>query len=137
MSSATETTSWFNPGIGAGAHTRKTFCRVTDDRLSYLLDTWREWMRRPDHLRALGYPPTAAGIRFRAQDDFDGMVDYLDETMALAVDAAVDDLPLNERTAVHAVVIGPMVWRFREPINDVYERARELIKAALHMRGIE
>ena len=94
-------------------------------------------MRRPDHLRALGYPATASGIRYRAHDDFDGMVDHLDETMALAVDAVIDDLPLNERTAVHAVIIGPMVWRFRDPVQDVYGRARDMIKVALTLRGID
>lgn len=108
---------------------------MTEERLSYLLDTWREWMREPDH--SLGYPSTAAGIRWRPGDDFDAMVASLDETMALAVDACVDDLPLMERTAVNAVIIGPMVWRLREPIYDVYDRARALLKVSLNTRGIE
>lgn len=110
---------------------------VDDARLSYLLDTWRDYMRAPDHRAALGYPSTAAGIRYRAGDDFDAMVDSLDDTMARAVDACVDDLPLMERTAVNAVVIGPMVWRLREPIYDVYERARAMLKISLKTRGIE
>lgn len=110
---------------------------MTDERLSYLLDSWREWMRRPDHLGALGYPPTASGIRYRPGGDFDAMISNLDETMALAVDACVDDLPLMERTAVYAVVIGPAVWRLREPMADVHERARDMLKIALNRRGIE
>ena len=36
---------------------------MTDDRLSYLLDVWREWIRQTDHRHELGYPSTAAGIR--------------------------------------------------------------------------
>lgn len=108
---------------------------MTDERLSYLLDTWRDHMFRDDH--GLGYPSTAAGIRWRPGDDFDGMVASLDETMALAVDAAVDSLPLMERTAVNAVVIGPMVWRLREPIGIVYDRARAMLKISLNARGIE
>lgn len=110
---------------------------MTDDRLSYLLDTWRDFIRRPDHLIALGYPSTATGIRWNPGDDFDGMVESLDERMALAVDASVDDLPLMERTAVYTVVIGPQVWRLREPMHVVYERAREGLKIKLTSRGIE
>ena len=110
---------------------------MTDDRLSYLLDTWREWMRAPDHRAHLGYPSTAAGIRWRPGDDFDDMVESLDQRMALAVDACVDSLPIMERTAVHATVLGPMVWRLREPVAVVYARAREVLKLGLSMRGIE
>lgn len=108
---------------------------MDDKRLSYLLQTWAEWLREP--AMNLGYPSVAAGIRWRSADDWEDLVDHLDETMARAVDAAVDDLPLNERTAVYAVVIGPRVWRLREPMADVYERARMAIKIRLRARGID
>jgi hypothetical protein len=111
---------------------------LTDDRLSYLLATWREWISAPEHVADLGYPSRAAGIRYRSGDDFDAMVDSMDRTMALAVDSAVDDLPLNERTSVYAVIVsGGRVWRLREPIDTVYERARGLLKIRLRARGIE
>lgn len=109
---------------------------MTDDRLSWLLDLWRDWMRRPDHRHELGYPSTAAGIRFRSGSDFDSMVDNVDNTQALAVDAAIDSLPHLERTAVHHVLIAS-VYRAREPLQDVYERARERLKISLHARNIE
>lgn len=109
---------------------------MDDRRLSDLLDCWRDWMRRPDHRADLGYPSTAAGIRWRPGGDFDAMLDSVDEANAMAVDACVDDLPLMERTAVYAVVIGPMVWRLREPIQDVYLRARDMLAVALNRRGI-
>lgn len=109
---------------------------MDDQRLTYLLQTWRDWMRESDS--HLGYPTRAAGIRYKAGDDFDAMVDSLDRTMALAVDAAVDDLPLNERTSVYACVLaGGKVWRLREPIEVVYGRARALLKISLKARGIE
>lgn len=107
---------------------------VDDARLDYLIDTWREWLRAPD--TNLGYPSTAAGIRWRPGDDFDALVEHLDETMARAVDASVDSLPLPERTAFVAVTIGPMVWRLREPVYAVHARAREMLKLGLKMRGI-
>lgn len=66
------------------------------------------------------------------------MGDWLDDRIALAVDAAVDDLPSNERIAVRCVVLdGPKVWHFRTPLEVVYERAREMLKVSLNARGIE
>lgn len=106
---------------------------MDDKRLSYLLHTWADWLRQP--AIHLGYPTTAAGIRWRCADDWEDLVDHLDETMARAVDTAVDDLPLTERTAVYAVVIGPMV-RMRD-VHDVYERACGLLKLRLNARGIQ
>lgn len=110
---------------------------MTDERLSYLLESWREWMRESDHRAELGYPSTAAGIRWRAPGDFDSMVAALDDTMALAVDAAVDSLPSLERAAVNAVVIGPMRWMRHESVYETYERARGLLRITLHARGID
>lgn len=121
-----------------GLAERKSFRSPTldDKRLSFLLATWRDFMRQPD--KSLGYPSRAAGIRYRAGDDFDSMVESLDRTMALAVDACVDDLPLNERASVYATVLsGGKVWRFREPIEVVYDRARAMLKIRLKARGIE
>jgi hypothetical protein len=110
---------------------------MDDKRLSYLLAVWSEYMTRSDHRAELGYPSTAAGIRWRPPGDFDGMVATLDETMAQAVDAAVDSLPALERAAVNAVVIGPMRWKRYEPVHEVYERARGLLKISLNARGVE
>lgn len=105
-------------------------------RLSYLLDTWAEWCRRPD--LGLGYPSAASGIRWRPGDDFDAMIESLDERLALAVDAAIDDLPLQERTAVRSVVLdGCRVWRFREPVEVIYARACDMLIVGLNRRGIE
>jgi hypothetical protein len=109
---------------------------MTDDRLSWLLDLWRDWVKRPDHRHELGYPSTAAGIRFRAGSDFDSMVDNVDNSQAMAVDAAIDSLPPLERTAVHHVLIAS-VYRAREPLQDVYLRARVSLKISLNRRGIE
>jgi hypothetical protein len=110
---------------------------MTDERLSYLLDAWREWMRESDHRAELGYPSTAAGIRWRPPGDFDSMVAALDDTMALAVDAAVDSLPALERAAVNVVVIGPMRWMRPESVYEVYERARAMLRITLHARGVD
>jgi len=112
--------------------------QLDDQRLTDVLHCWRDYMRTPDHLAELGYPSTAAGIRFRPGDDFDGMIDSMDHRVALAADAAIDSLPINERTAVYATILpGSKVWRLREAIPVLHERAREMLKIALRARGIE
>lgn len=109
---------------------------MDDKRLTFLLMTWKEYMQDPE--LALGYPSRAAGIRYNPGGDFDGMIESLDRTMALAVDASIDDLPLNERTSVYATVLdGGRVWRLREPLEVIYERARMMLKSRLKARGIE
>jgi hypothetical protein len=109
---------------------------MTDDRLSWLLDLWRDWVKRPDHRHALGYPSTAAGIRFRAGQDFESMVSDVDETQALAVDAAIDSLPDIQRRAVHHVLIRSQ-WTSHLPLQDVYLQARATLQVTLNARGIE
>jgi hypothetical protein len=41
-----------------------------------------------------------------------------------------------ERTAVHHVLIAS-VYRAREPLQDVYLRARQQLKISLHARNVE
>lgn len=107
---------------------------MDDQRLTYLLATWREYMHDPE-IR-LGYPSRAAGIRYSAGRDFGDMTDSLDFDMARAVDACIDSLPLMERMAVQSTVLD-VDWRMVEPLYVVHERARGLLKIALKSRGIE
>lgn len=109
---------------------------MTDDRLSYLLDVWREWIRQTDHRHELGYPSTASGIRYRGGTDFETMADSMDMTHALAVDAAIDSLEPIERRAVHHVLIRS-AWGGGVPLQDVFDRARTMLKISLNRRGIE
>ena len=110
---------------------------MTDERLSVLLDLWKEWMQAeelPD-----GFPGRAAVAlgRYVVGTDFDEMCESMDIRQAEAVNAAIDDLPMNERIAVHSTKLCS-VWKFtREPIELVYERACEMLKVGLAMRGIE
>ncbi len=111
---------------------------MTDDRLSYLLDLWAEYMRgelggngMPD-----GYGSRAHVGSSTASKAWDAMVNDIERWQAEAIDACIDDLPMNECAAVHSVKLAS-VWRLREPIDDVYLRAREGLKAGLKRRGVE
>lgn len=111
---------------------------MTDDRLSYLLDVWAEYMRGelggsglPD-----GYDSRAHVGSSTASKAWDAMVNDIERWQAETIDACVDDLPMNERVAVHHVKLNS-VWRLREPIQDVYLRARETLKVSLARRNVE
>lgn len=109
---------------------------MTDDRLSDLLDLWAQWMHEADLPEGLPKRSPVALGRYAVGTDFDEMCESMDIQQAEAVDAAIGDLPLNERVAVHAVKLSS-VWRLREPIDVVYERARGMLVIGLAMRGIE
>lgn len=110
---------------------------MTDDRLSYLLDLWAEYMRgelggtgMPD-----GYDSRAHVGSSTASKAWDAMVNDVERWQAEVIDACIDDLPLNECAAVHCVKLAS-VWRLREPIQIVYDRAREALKVSLNRRGV-
>lgn len=110
---------------------------MTDDRLSYLLDLWVEYMRGQLGGRGLpdGYDSRAHIGSSTVSKEWDAMVASTERWQAETIDAAIDDLPMNERVAVHSVKLA-CVWRLREPIQDVYLRARETLKVALPRRNI-
>lgn len=111
---------------------------MTDDRLSYLLDLWAEYMR--GHIGGRGLPD---GFASRAHigsstssREWDAMLADVERWQAETIDAGIDDLPLNERASVMTVKLAA-VYRLREPIQDVYDRARATLKVTLVRRGIE
>jgi len=89
---------------------------LTDDRLSYLLDLWAEYMRgelggtgMPD-----GYDSRAHVGSSTASKAWDAMVNDVERWQAEVIDACIDDLPLN-----------------------AYLRARDRLKLDLKRRGVE
>lgn len=104
-------------------------------RLTELLRLWAEWSAMPAD--SLGYPSQACGIRWRPGNDFDQMCSDMDDWLAHAVDVSVDELPAAERHAVHVVVLASGAWTGREPIEDVYGRARDMLAVRLKARGVE
>lgn len=107
-----------------------------EKELSLLLETWRDWLHGPDGVD--GYPEQAVGFDPATSTDFEEMGAALDLTIARAVDAAVGDLPHNERIVV-LIVWGASearVWRFREPHEVLYQRARATLMSVLQQRGL-
>jgi hypothetical protein len=107
---------------------------MTDDRLSELLDVWAEWMQEPSGPR--GHARRSAVLATTASTDFEEMVEDVDRMQAKAVNAAIEDLPMVERVAVHHVKLAS-VWRLRYSIQAVYGSACAMLKVSLTERGIE
>jgi hypothetical protein len=107
---------------------------VTEERLTVILQTWRAWQRRPN--TNIGFPPRA--IPFMAGGAYDGDSDYAaaDDEESRIVQAAVDDLPGPEQSAVYNVIMGTR-RPLGEPLEVVYLRARAMLKIALNRRGVE
>jgi hypothetical protein len=107
--------------------------RVTDKQLSMYLDIWAEWTRNYDnrqHYSSRAHIGSGSG-----SSEFDAMVSSMESSQAKVIDAAIDDLPSNERIAVHHVKLAS-VWRLREPIVVVFARACDMLSLSLARRGL-
>ena len=101
-----------------------------------LLSLWSRWMRSSQPLRELWYPDTACGcVGGGYSHSFDDMVEDNDKRHAEAVGAAIDDLSPSEQCAVYHVHLAA-VYRFRLPMEAVYDNARYELRVILPQRGI-
>lgn len=107
-----------------------------DERLTFLLDNWAQWMRGGRIAR--GLPTKSPGLRSPAGQDFTDMVEEVDVRLARAMDAIVDSLPQNERLAILRVKgLTTDVWRLREPWHVLHARARVMIRELMRKRRVE
>jgi hypothetical protein len=73
---------------------------MTNDRLMWHLENWRDWMQRDSH--KLGYPNKSACMSSggaSGEDEFDVMCDECDNIM----DKIIDSISLAQRTAVNHI----------------------------------
>ena len=109
---------------------------LDDDRMGELLSLWARWMRSSQPLMELWYPDTAAGcVGGGYSNDFDTMVSDMDTRHAEAVGASIDGLSPIEQCAICHIHLGA-VFKAREPMERVYERARYNLRVVLPQRGI-
>lgn len=108
-----------------------------DLRLTELLNEWAIWMHTGTYGR--GYPRKSPGLQGHTRgSDFDEMRRQGLSKTAEKVDAAVNELPHNERIAIlRAYALTTDVWRFRQSWEELEARARKLIREKLRRRGVE
>lgn len=106
------------------------------DRLDALLDLWTRFMRSGEDVRELWYPDSACGcVGGGYSQTFDDMVEAVDARLAESVNAAIDSLPVVEQCAISHKHLWA-VYRFREPVVVVYQRARDALAIVLPARGV-
>lgn len=108
--------------------------------LDVALDLWVEWMRNDwGELRKLGYPERSAGFAtggaVSPHDSFEDLERECDHRIALAVNAAVDSLPLGLKAAINHSTGLCAVFRLRDYDEKVAE-ARARIYRALLSAGV-
>jgi hypothetical protein len=113
-----------------------TLHELEDGRLDELLELWTRWMRSSQPYRELWYPDTACGCVGGGYSlTFEDMVEAADLRCAEAVNGAIESLNPIEQCAVYNVHLYA-VYRFREPCEVVYGRARDALLVGLPGRGI-
>jgi len=110
--------------------------QLEDARLDELLGLWARWMRSSQPLRDLWYPDAACGcVGGGYSQSFEDMVEAADARTVEAVNGAIESLsPIEQGAIVHVHLYA--VFRFREPVEEVYARARQQLKIGLPMRGV-
>ena len=107
---------------------------MSEARLEWHFDNWRRWMRHD--AVANGAPGKAAGcVGGGYSQTFDDMVDAADIRCAMIVDALVSSLTPSERAAVNHHYLYA-VWRLREPVQQVLDRAKRKVAEWLVARGV-
>lgn len=104
-----------------------------DRQLDDLLYAWRELhMRSRD---GTGYPGASFGMFWRTTT-WDDLSDDADNSAAVVVDVAVDELPAVPRVALHHKHLGA-AWPFaRDALPAALCDARERLALALRGRGL-
>jgi hypothetical protein len=104
------------------------------DRVEQYLVEWAAWMRESAEVR--GYPRSIPGLQSGgASQHFDELCEAVDRRVALATDAAVNDLPPVQVCAIHCAYLAA-VWRFRRPLEEILPVAKDGVATGLRKRHI-
>jgi hypothetical protein len=109
---------------------------LDEGRLEELLQMWARWMSSHQPLRDLWYPDGACGcVGGGNSQTFEDMVESAEIRTVEGVNGAIESLtPIEQCAITHMHLYA--VYRFREPLEVVYERAKGTLRVGLPMRGI-
>jgi hypothetical protein len=109
---------------------------LADDRLDELLSLWARSFDNRGALRELTYPDTACGcVGGGYSQSWDDLWSAKELREIEVVDAAVESLPPTQRCAVEHKHLYA-VFRFREPVDLIYGRARQTLRVVLPIKGV-
>ena len=118
--------------MNAPAYIDSSLQRVKD-----ALDIWAEWMQQDD--TKLGYPSKSSVIVSGGNSWGNFCEDHeyeVEATMARAVDAILDCMPLNQKDAVFHFHIAAVFTPRRTVIEDDYSDALLSLEVGLRKRGL-
>ena len=102
--------------------------------VDWALDEWARYMRHD--ASKLGFRSAVPVIGISHSSDFDALADAADRESVKATDAVIRGLAHIEQLAIQHVHIAA-VFRFkREPVEDIYGRARIGVEAGLRRKGM-
>jgi hypothetical protein len=111
---------------------------LPEQRVTWHLDNWSEWLRDQRSDFGYGYRNRDAIFLTGNSREFDAMVAAADMRCAHAVDTVVADLPLEQNRAVfHKHTAAVIRGRAAENLEANYARARAYLALALPRKGIE
>jgi hypothetical protein len=80
-------------------------CLSENSRLETLLLIWAEWMYSGGSVHR-GYPTRSIGFTSVGVTSFDDAEDEADIALARSIDAVIEDLPLQQKKALHHCYLG-------------------------------
>lgn len=95
------------------------------DRLKGLMESWADWCHGYGGAR-LGFSPRSAGLS-GAGNDFDGIIDGVEEQVFNAIDTVVGDMSAIHSCAIHHRYLHS-VYRFRNYATALDEAHEKLMK---------
>lgn len=106
-------------------------------RLEVLLLNWADWQQRSRANISAGYPTRACGI-VTNNTDFEDIENILDTQIAKVVDAIVQDLPDEERSAINHKYLGSRFLYDSDGFAyvNLIHNAKRLIQSGVERKGI-
>ena len=115
--------------------------RLSDERLAWYLWNYEEWYHNEGEFAGTGEgrSSTSSAMRVSGSTEFDAMYIAMRRRCAEAVSAIIESLPTAEKIACaikhHDAPI--RMLQTRRSLEDHYNDAREMVRAALLRRGFE
>ena len=107
---------------------------IDEKRFTDLMEMWREWHER-DRL-VEGYAEESTVLASNTSKLFEELCEDVDTWVCEVIESEVNDLPPNERIAVHHVCLRTP-FRPAGPLWTVYGKARDRLVERLEARGIQ
>ena len=106
---------------------------MDNERIKHYLDVWANWMRTNTYGK--GYPNRSSVFASAGVSGFDDLGEEVENSEAVATDAAIGDLPMPQQNAIHHFHLSSVYTFKRLNIMEQYQLGLEGLERGLMMRG--